>query len=124
LWEYGPSGNTWTENRNLTNVSSDSYDDKYSNIARSNASAFVMNNLGYTTTEESGSLSSLTSDTWEYNPTSDTWVKRTLFEAIARIGAVGVTVNGRGIVLTGRSGSLSFDNAYEFFPTAKYNAND
>jgi hypothetical protein len=80
-----------------------------------------MNGLVYLTTGENGGFNS---DTWEYNPNNDLWVKRTAFEGSARTGALSFNVNQRGFVLTGRSGSLSFDNSYEFYPTAKYEKND
>lgn len=121
LWMYDPSTDTWTEKRKLTNVSSDSYDDSYSNIARYNGVAFVMGNAVYLTTGENGSL---ISDTWMYDPSADLWTKKTSFEGTARTGAAAFTLGDRGFVLTGRSGSLSFDNMYEWHPGNTEDPND
>ncbi|MBS1921354.1 MAG: galactose oxidase [Bacteroidetes bacterium] len=121
LWMYDPVADTWTEKRQLTNVSTDSYDDTYTSIIRYNGVALVMNNLAYITTGENPSL---TSTTWEYNPVTDLWTQKTGFEGSARTGAVAFTLNNRGFVMTGRSGSLSFDNCYEWHPNDPVNAND
>ena len=118
---YDPVADTWTEKRQLTNVSTDSYDDTYTSIIRYNGVALVMNNLAYITTGENPSL---TSTTWEYNPVTDLWTQKTGFEGSARTGAVAFTLNNRGFVMTGRSGSLSFDNCYEWHPNDPVNAND
>jgi N-acetylneuraminic acid mutarotase len=121
LWMYDAASDTWTEKRKLTDVSEDSYDDEYSNIARYNGVAFVMDNYAYLTTGENGSL---ISNTWQYDPSSDLWSKKTSFEGSARTGASSFTLGDRGFVLTGRSGSLSFDNAYEFHPGEEQNDGD
>lgn len=114
-------GTDWTVKRTLTNESDESYDDEYTSITRYNAVAFVMNGKGYITTGKSGSLNS---DTWEYDPATDLWVKRTAFEGTGREGAVSFTWNNRGFVLTGRSGSSPLDDMYEFFPNAEQVDND
>lgn len=44
LWMYDASSDTWTQKRQITNVSTDNYDDNYTSIARYNGVAFVMNN--------------------------------------------------------------------------------
>ncbi|HEV8283960.1 MAG TPA: kelch repeat-containing protein [Chitinophagaceae bacterium] len=121
LWMYDASSDNWTEKRKLSNVSDESYDDDYSNIARYNGVVVVMNNYAYLTTGENGSI---ISNTWMYDPTSDVWTKKTAFEGTARTGAAAFSLSDRGFVLTGRSGSLSFDNAYEFHPADEQNDND
>ena len=113
LWMYDPSLDAWTEKRKISDVSTESYDDDYSNIARYNGVAFVMGDTAYLATGENGSI---ITNTWAYNPASDLWVEKTAFEGTARTGAVAFTLSNRGFVLTGRSGSLSFDNCYEWHP--------
>jgi N-acetylneuraminic acid mutarotase len=66
----------------------------------------------------------LISDTWMYDPAADLWTKKTSFEGTARTGAVAFSLGGRGFVLTGRSGSLSFDNMYEWHPDNSEDPND
>src|SRR4030095_3796359 len=121
LWMYNDSTNTWTEKRKLTNVSSESYDDDYSNIPRYNAVSFIMGNYVFLATGENGNL---ISDTWMYDPSSDQWTKKTGFEGSARTGACAFSLSDRGFVVAGRSGSLSFDNMYEFHPSDEKNSND
>lgn len=121
LWVYDAAGNTWTEKRKISNTSSESYDDDYGSIQRSNGVAFVMNEVAYITTGETGALNT---DTWAYLPATDTWQKKTAFEGSGRLAAVAFTLKNRGYVLTGRNGSISFDNMYEFFPDAAYDEND
>jgi N-acetylneuraminic acid mutarotase len=121
LWMYDVIKNTWAEKRKLTDVSTDNYDDKYTSIVRKNCVSFIMNNLVYITTGENNGFATTT---WEYDATTDLWTRKTSFEGSARIGAVAFTLNQKGFVLTGRSGSLSFDNSYEFQPTVKYEKND
>lgn len=119
LWMF--DGATWTEKRKISNVSDDDYDDDY-NIMRSNAVAFTIGNYAYIATGENAS--SLTSTTWQYDPSTDLWKEKTGFEGSARTGAVAFSVGNRGFVMTGRSGSLSFDNMYEFQPDIEQNDDD
>jgi N-acetylneuraminic acid mutarotase len=113
LWVYDPANNQWTEKTKIYNSSDDSFDDDYGSIPRQNGTVFIMGNYVYLTAGENGSI---TSATWEYNPATDIWTEKTGFEGTGRTGAVGFTLNNRGFVLTGRSGSTIMDNVYEFLP--------
>lgn len=127
LWMYDDGANSWTEKRQISNVSTDSYDDNYTSIVRYNGVAFTMDSLAYVTGGESPSL---TSTAWEYNPSTDLWTQKTAFEGTPRTGAVAFTLKDpttnkdRGFIITGRNGSLSFDNCYEWHPFDAVNAND
>jgi N-acetylneuraminic acid mutarotase len=121
LQVYDPVGDSWTTLRKLTNLSDESYDDKYTTIVRYNAAAFAMGGKGYVTTGENGSMNSRT---WEYNPGDDTWTEKTVFSGTARTGAIGVTLKDRGFILLGRSGTNPFDNMYEFQPSVEDNDDD
>ncbi|MBL7742952.1 MAG: hypothetical protein JNN00_05685 [Chitinophagaceae bacterium] len=122
LWSYDATANTWTEKTKVYNYSDDdSYDDDYGTIPRQNGVAFVIDNYVYLSTGEN---SSINSTTWQYNATTDRWLQKTGFEGTGRTGAVGFTLNGRGFVLTGRSGSLVMDNAYELLPDDEQVDND
>ncbi len=114
LYAYDPAADKWAEKRKIYNYSEDSYDDDYSGIARQNGVVFVMNNLAYLTTGEN---SSQTSSTWQYDPSSDSWLQKTGFEGTGRTGAIAFSLSNRGFVLTGRSGSLIMDNGYELHPS-------
>lgn len=121
LWCYDPATGAWTQKRNVTNTSDDTYDDAYTSIARYNGVALVLDGKAYLSGGENGSLLSAT---WEYDPSTDLWTEKTAFEGSPRTGAVGFTVNNKTFVLTGRNGSLSYDNMYEFRPSEEYNSKD
>jgi N-acetylneuraminic acid mutarotase len=121
LQVYDHSTDTWTALRKLTNLSDESYDDKYTTIIRYNAASFVIDGKAYISTGENGSMNSRT---WEYNPGDDTWTEKTVFSGTARTGAIGFTLNNRGFIMSGRSGTNPFDNMYEFQPSADDNDDD
>ena len=120
LWVYDSGLDTWTERRKVSNATDDEYDDDYA-IPRSNGVAFVLGDYAYISLGEN---SSMLADTWEYHPADDIWVQKTSFESTTRIGAAAFTVNSRAFILTGRSGSISFDNMYEFQPFAEQEDSD
>ena len=121
LWVYDGSADTWTQKRKISNSSDDSYDDKYSTISRFNGVAFIMGSKAYITGGENGSM---VNTTWEYDDANDLWTEKTSFEGSPRTGAAAFSLENRGFVLTGRNGSLSYDNMYEFHPGEEYNKND
>jgi len=122
LYVYDPETDAWTEKRKLTNSNVDEdYDDDYTTIVRSNAIAFVINGKGYITTGINGSFRA---NTWEYDPTTDLWKEKTVFEGTAREGAIGFSINNRGYVGLGTSSSFRFDDLREFIPDAEYDEND
>ena len=122
FWAFDPSSCTWTEKREISNVSDEEYDDDYSTIPRSYGIAFTMYGLGYFTCGENAG--SGRSNTWEYNPSDDTWTERSSFEGGTRTEAVGFSINNKGYVLTGKSGTAQYDDMWEFFPQDEYNEND
>lgn len=122
FWAFDPSSGTWTEKREISNVSDEDYDDDYSTIPRSYGVAFAMYGLGYFTCGENAG--SGRSNTWEYNPADDTWTERTSFEGGTRTEAVGFSINNNGYVLTGKSGTAQYDDMWEFFPQDEYDEND
>lgn len=121
LWMYDQTSNSWTEKNKLYNYSTESFDDNYTTIPRQNGVTFIIGNLVYLSAGENGSI---ISSTWEYDPVADRWVEKTAFESTARTGSVAFTLNDRGFVVTGRSGSLVMDDAYEFLPNDEKVDND
>lgn len=126
FWVYDPSLSSanWTELRHITNYSSDSYDDGYTNIIRNNGSAFVIGAFAYLSTGEYGSY--LTS-TWEYDISQDLWTPKTPFEGPSTSGACGFNVGGFGYIGTGRSspGQVgASDYLRQFQPDVVENPND
>lgn len=122
FWAFDPSTETWTEKREIRNVSDEDYDDDYGTIARSYGVAFAMYGLGYFTCGENAG--SGRTATWEYDPVNDLWTERTSYEAGTRSEAVGFSVGNRGFVLTGKSGTYQYDDMWEFFPTEEYDEYD
>jgi N-acetylneuraminic acid mutarotase len=121
FWVYDPAADSWTSKRAIANVSSDTYDDGYTNIVRANAVAFVMNDKAYLATGEAGSLYKTV---WEYDFATDLWTPKTDFEGGTRTGAVAFSVKNRGFVLTGNVSSQEYSDIWEFHPTEAYNPND
>ncbi|MBN1158129.1 MAG: galactose oxidase [Bacteroidales bacterium] len=122
LLEYDPSTGLWSEKRRIADVSDDDYDDAYT-IIRSNAVAFVIGSKAYITT---GTTTSIKTDTWEYDPFTDTWEARTSFEGTARTDAVAFSVStpSKAFVVTGKSGNYRLEDIWEFKPNDEYNVLD
>ena len=125
FWVYDPATLAWSQLRNITNTSSDSYDDDYSDIIRDNAVAFVINSnsvaKAYLATGQSGAY---TAKTWEYDFATDTWARKTPYERSTRSGAISFAVKGRGFVGTGKNSTYQFDDFDEFLPDQTYDVND
>ncbi len=119
FWKY--DGTSWTEMRKIANISTDNYDDDYTDIVRSNAAAFVMGDTAFISTGES---SGYISKTWAYIISNDTWIRRTAFEGASRSGAVGFAVKNRGYITCGKSSSTYYDDVWEFHPDEAYNSLD
>ncbi len=127
FWVFDPSvpAAPWTQLRNVSNTSSDTYDDDYSDIIRYNAVALVMNNgttpKGYLICGQNGGY---TKKTWEYDFASDLWTRKTTYERAEREGAVAFTVKGRGFVGLGKNSSYFLDDLDEWKPADTYDSND
>jgi N-acetylneuraminic acid mutarotase len=115
FWVFDPKTEVWTRKRNLDD-DEDDHDDY--TIARSNASSFSMNGLGYITVGENAK------SIWEYNPSTDIWKERTSLEGSGRTDAIGFSINQRGFVLLGKSGTSYFDDTWEFKPLEEQNDDD
>ncbi len=66
----------------------------------------------------------LNGTTWEYNPNTDYWTKKTAVEAVGRQDAVAISNGQRAFVLLGRSGNLYLDDVWEFKPFEEQVDND
>jgi N-acetylneuraminic acid mutarotase len=133
FWRYNPSktGAKWDDSlRRISGVTDQSYDAGY-RILRSSAVAFTMNNNGipkaYVTM---GSYAGNLSDCWEYDFATDLWTEKNKFPGIARVGAVALTINGRGFIGLGGSsvaagsGGQYFSDWTQFFPNLPFNQDD
>ncbi|MFC5045621.1 Kelch repeat-containing protein [Aquimarina hainanensis] len=114
FWEFDLSSEKWTRKKDLDE------DDDYS-IARSNATGFELNGLGYIATGyNAGAVGSI----WEYNPSSDVWEEITKLEALPRQDAISFSNGSSAFVLLGRNGGIYLDDNYQLFPQEEYNEDD
>ncbi len=74
------------------------------NTERYNAVSFSIGNKGYVTTGQTTTLTLET--TFEYDPTTNTWIQKASFPGGKRRGASGFTVGSKAYVLAGRDDSL------------------
>jgi len=109
-------GTTWTQLRKIISISSDTYDDSYTSITRSNGVAFTIGDWAYLTTGNN-------SNTWAYNFSTDLWEVRTPYQQTSRAGAVGFALGNYGYVGTGAIGTDLTNNFSQFDPTATYDEN-
>lgn len=65
---------------------------------RASAVAFALNGKGYVTLGRSVDRSDSLKDCWQYDPVSDSWVKKAAFPGIARVKATAVVLNGKAYV--------------------------
>ncbi len=122
VWEYDPTlvsseFNGWTRKKYLDK------DNKWEDVQREDAIAFVISNKAYVATGKSGNY---TSEVWEYNPTKDDWNEKTSleYEIIAREDAVAFSLNNRGFFVTGASSGGYLGDMWEFNPTMEETDDD
>mgnify|MGYP001810071664 CR=1 FL=1 len=75
---------------------------------RSTAVAFVINEKAYVSLGRYTNSQPL-NDCWEYNPETDSWVKKTDFPGIGRVNAIAEVINGKAYV------GLGFDPTKEAY---------
>ena len=110
LWVYDMNDNNWEQLADMPTV------------GRKYATAFALNGKGYVTTGsvKDGSYSSYVADTWEYDPSSDTWTQKDDFAGGPRDGALSFVVGGYAYVGTGYNEDTqgSYKDFYRFDPNA------
>ncbi|MHC1704130.1 MAG: hypothetical protein AB9846_09510 [Tenuifilaceae bacterium] len=102
FWEYDPTTNIWTQKAN------------FGGTARMSSSGFSINNKGYIgcgLEYISGSLNS-TKDFWEYNPISNSWIRKTDFGGNNRSSATCFSIGLYGYIGCGAQGG---DPTYKDF---------
>jgi len=119
FWEYNATTDIWTKKRDidLDTTDDEDYNDKYY-VVRANAASFTMNGLGYIATGDNSST------VWQYAPATDIWEQKSSIEGSGRIDATAFTVDNRGYVMLGRTGTTFFDDLLEFKPTDESNDDD
>lgn len=119
FWKFNPTTQKWTMLNYIADKTDNSWDDDYGNMAREYPCVFVIDDKAYMTTG-SNSSGSLLTDTWAYDFASDKWDDAPSFEGRSRTAALAFSINNRGIILTGRSGSFPFDDMWEYLPDQEY----
>ena len=125
-FEINPDGTgTWTQRNGLTGK-----DANGNAVAqprpRDAGSTFSIGNYGYLvsgspTSISQGGLGAL-SDTWQYDPSSDTWIQYFSFSTNtpttgnARASAIGFAIGDYGYLTTGGSGNVKLDDCWKFNP--------
>jgi N-acetylneuraminic acid mutarotase len=118
FWAYDPAANKWTEKNSLANISNSTQNYDYSGVARTQAAAFAINNLGYVTV---GNNASNLVTCYEYEPTADTWTLKNPFNgrnAAPRSLPVAFGIGNTGYVGLGSTGATPFDDFWNFDPNA------
>lgn len=122
---YKPADGHWHSLRPIYNFSSDSYDDDYTDIARTNAAIMKIGNYAYLSTGSTSAASGVVNKTWMYDIKNDQWTRRTPFDKTGRYGAIGFSFAGRGFIALGSSStSAQLDDVTEFLPNETTDAND
>ncbi len=116
----GPKG-TWLGLKEIQNVSTESFDDDYSDIVRNSGVGFVMGDSAYITVGINGGY---TQKTWVYQFSADQWTRKTSFERVSRGNGVAFVIGGRGFVSSGNSGSTYYFDLEEWQPYIALNTND
>jgi N-acetylneuraminic acid mutarotase len=115
LWEFDPTNaeSPWVKKEDL--------DESDEAITRESGITFTINGKGYLV---AGSRGAALSDVWEYDPTNNTWTEKTTLEGVARMEAVGFSIDNRGFITTGRNSLERYDDIWEFRPDEEENEDD
>jgi N-acetylneuraminic acid mutarotase len=107
-WEYDPIADTWTQKASLPVV------------GPREPAFFTIGNLGYSATGfyGSGASSAVSKNLYVFDPTANTWTKKTDFGGTARRDAVGFSIGTKGYVATGADGAGQTGDLWEYNPTA------
>lgn len=91
LWEYDMDSGVWTQCEDMPTE------------GRMYGVGFAAGGKGYITTgsKKDGTSAYYVSDTWEYDPSADTWTQKDDFKGGAREGALAFSIGGYGYVGTG-----------------------
>jgi len=116
VWEFDATTEVWMQKKKLNK------NNHSENVQRTNAVSFVIDGKGYVTT----GLGVNSREVWEYNPTTDTWSKKTSLEpeVPTRWEAIGLSINNKGFIVTGMNGPTGLYDMWEFQPKVDENEFD
>ena len=109
FWEFDPATEKWTKKADVPNTHS----------ARSFGVGFAIGNFGYVTTgQDDDDQSKVFNDLWQYDPSTDKWTRKADLPGVARDGAVGFAVAGKGYVGGGSDAKYNYpSDFYSYDPT-------
>lgn len=67
-------------------------------IGRASAVAFAANGKGYVTLGRDDNPTDSLKECWQYDPSSDSWSKKTIFPGVSRVKAMAAVVNGKAYI--------------------------
>lgn len=100
FYEYDFATNTWTQKGGYP-----------WQVRRQNPATFSIGNKGYIVGGHSTFPVANYSDTWEYNPATDTWTQKANCSFFGRGGAEGFSIGNKGYIV---NGSLVFPNGWVY----------
>ncbi len=106
FWEYSPVTNTWVAKAPFPGAG---------NQGVYMATAFVANAKGYVVGGKIGP-SYYSSETWEFNPSSNVWTQKALFPPGVRLGQAAFSLNGKGYVGCGTDENWLNNDFWEYNP--------
>lgn len=107
FWKYTPSSDSWKNMGNLPFTLSHDY---------TAGSAFVINGKGYICAGEDGPDE--LNDTWEYDPTTKKWTKKSPYPGKGRIALICFVANNKAYLGGGSADLNSQTDFYEYDPAA------
>jgi N-acetylneuraminic acid mutarotase len=117
FWSFDLTTETFIKRRDISVNDDDDNTEKYA-ILRSNAIGFSIGKYGYV------AAGTPNGGTFEYNPSTDYWTRKTTLEASSRQDAVAISNGERAFILLGRTGNLYLDDMWEFKPFDEQVDND
>jgi N-acetylneuraminic acid mutarotase len=84
LWEFDPTADKWTQKADMPSAS-----------GKAGSSCFVINDKAYVIGGLNGNGNGSSKEVWEYDPSQNSWLKKTDFPGTARIGC-GFSIGDKG----------------------------
>jgi len=116
VWEFNSETEAWKQMKDIDK------DNHAENVQRTKAVAFVIDGLAYITT----GIGQDSREVWEYKPSKDDWVERNDLEneVFTRVDAIGISIGGKGFIVTGLSGTIGLSDMWEFEPGVREDDDD
>ncbi|MDF2436211.1 MAG: type sorting protein [Bacteroidota bacterium] len=106
---YNSTNDTWNQIQSMGGSTG-------SGLGRNSAAAFVIGNKAYIVGGQGSNP--FMNDTWEYNPTSDSWSQKANFAGSPRRAAAAFTANNMGYITCGQDANGFKNDLWMFDPSA------